>query len=302
MKSESMPASSTAESSAEKDYTEASFTETLKVSVSMVTFHTEFGLLGKTLDGLHRALVYARSQGLDISLHLLVVDNSTDKRYCEKVRELFVGEQGRRFEQVDFWHPGENIGYGAAHNQALRRAHSDYHLVLNPDVELAQDALYSGLSYMWTHPDVAVVSPRATDGHGQTQYLCKRYPSVLVLTLRAFAPSFVRRRFQDYLHSYEIRDACVSDRAADVPLVSGCCMCVRTDILHRAHGFSDQFFMYFEDFDLSLRLQPLGRLVYLPSMHIVHHGGYSARKGLRHITMFAESGWKFFRRHGWCWI
>ena len=307
MKSESMSGLSAGAPTIEAPLAEVSpeetrFTETLKVSVSMVTYHTEFGLLRRTLDGLHRALVYARDQGQNISVHLLVVDNSTESHYRDKVRELVVGEQGQRFEQVEFWHPGQNIGYGAAHNQALRRTHSDYHLVLNPDVELAQDALYFGLSYMWTHPDVAVVSPRATDGNGQTQYLCKRYPSVLVLTLRAFAPEFVRRRFQNYLHSYEIRDACVSDMAADVPLVSGCCMCVRTDILHRANGFSDQFFMYFEDFDLSLRLQPLGRLVYLPTMHIVHHGGYSARKGLRHITMFAESGWKFFRRHGWCWI
>jgi hypothetical protein len=79
-------------------------------------------------------------------------------------------------------------------------------------------------------------------------------------------------------------------------------MYARTDALRAVSGFSDQFFMYFEDFDLSLRLHPVGRLVYLPTMHIVHHGGYSARKGLRHISMFVQSGWKFFRRHGWCWI
>ena len=60
--------------------------------------------------------------------------------------------------------------------------------------------------------------------------------------------------------------------------------------------------MYFEDFDLSLRLHSVGRLIFLPQMHIVHHGGYSARKGWRHITMFTHSGWKFFQRHGWCWI
>jgi len=273
----------------------------LAVSVSMVTFNSAFDLLEKTLEGLHRALLYAREQGLDISLQLLVVDNSTDPDYRDRVRALVLSEP-ERFQGVDFWHPGGNIGYGAAHNQAMRRVHSDYHLILNPDVELAEDALYFALGYLWSHPDVAVVSPRATDGSGQVQYLCKRYPSVLVLTLRAFAPAFLRHRFEGYLHSYEIRDACVIDSAADVPLVSGCCMCVRTDILQQAGGFSDLFFMYFEDFDLSLRLQPLGRLVYLPSMHIVHHGGYSARKGLRHITMFAESGWKFFRRHGWCWV
>ena len=79
-------------------------------------------------------------------------------------------------------------------------------------------------------------------------------------------------------------------------------MYARTKALQEVGGFSDSFFMYFEDFDLSLRLHKVGRLVYLPKMHIVHHGGYSARKGWHHISMFARSGWKFFSRHGWCWI
>ena len=268
----------------------------------MVTFNSEFELLQKTLDGLHRALRYARDQGLAMRVQLLVVDNSTDARYRQRVSGLVLGETADRFDEVDLWHPGGNIGYGAAHNQALARADSDFHLILNPDVELAQDALYSGLVFMQRQDDVVIVSPRATNAMGQVQYLCKRYPSVLVLSLRAFAPEFIKRRFRDYLHSYEIRDACGNGSAADVPLVSGCCMYARTGALRRARGFSDQFFMYFEDFDLSLRLQPIGRLVYLPNMHIVHHGGYSARKGWRHITMFVQSGWKFFQRHGWCWL
>jgi GT2 family glycosyltransferase len=274
----------------------------LRISVSMVTFNSPFELLDKTLDGLVRGVRFAREQGMDLHVQVLVVDNSTDARYRARLQELVRVREGSDLDVVEFWHPGGNIGYGAAHNQALQRAGSDLHLILNPDVELAQDALFRGAEFLIRQRDVVIVSPSATNALGQTQYLCKRYPSVCVLTLRAFAPEFLKRRFESYLHSYEIRDACGNGVAADVPLVSGCCMYARTDALRRAGGFSNQFFMYFEDFDLSLRLQPIGRLVYLPSVHIVHHGGYSARKGLRHITMFVQSGWKFFRRHGWCWI
>ena len=268
----------------------------------MVTFNSAFELLNKTLDGLLRGVRYARQQGMSLQVQVLVVDNSINPGYRSRLRELVLAREGAELDSVDIWHPGRNIGYGAAHNQALQRADSDYHLILNPDVELAEDALFRGVEYLIRQRDVVIVSPRATNAFGQTQYLCKRYPSVIVLTLRAFAPEFIKRRLQRYLHSYEIRDACGNGTAADVPLVSGCCMYARTEALRQAGGFSDRFFMYFEDFDLSLRLQPIGRLVYLPSMHIVHHGGYSARKGFRHITMFVQSGWKFFRRHGWCWI
>jgi GT2 family glycosyltransferase len=274
----------------------------VRVSVSMVTYNSSFDLLCQTIDGLYRALCFARGKGQPVWLQLLVVDNSTDDTYRARVRNLIYTDAEQKFDAVEFWHPGANIGYGAAHNQALERADSQYHLVLNPDVELADDALAIGLAYFQDHPDVALLSPHATNALGQTQYLCKRYPSVLVLLLRAFAPAVLRDWFRSYLYSYEMRENCGERATADVPLVSGCCMYARTEALRGVHGFSSRFFMYFEDFDLSLRLHPVGRLVYVPDMRIVHHGGYSARKGLRHISMFASSGYKFFRRHGWCWI
>jgi GT2 family glycosyltransferase len=282
--------------------TAAAAAPALRVSVSMVTFNSSFDLLCQTLDGLHRALCFARDQGLPVRLQLLVVDNSTDVTYRARVRNLVYTDAEQRFDAVAFWNPGSNVGYGAAHNQALAIAESEYHLVLNPDVELAEDALAIGLRYMRSRSDVAMISPRASNAQGQTQYLCKRYPSVLVLLLRAFAPDFLRSWFRGYLHSYEMRENCGDRTPADVPLMSGCCMYARTDALRQVAGFSNRFFMYFEDFDLSLRLHDVGRLVYLPDMHIVHHGGYSARKGWHHISMFVTSGYKFFHRHGWCWI
>jgi GT2 family glycosyltransferase len=274
----------------------------LVLSVSMVTFNSSFELLRKTLDSLDRAVSYARQQGLPMQVELLLVDNSTDRGYRTRIQKLINTHPPLNAESTKLWHPGDNIGYGAAHNEALQFSDSDYHLILNPDVEMAEDALYRAYHYLQQEPDVVMVSPRASDSNGQVQYLCKRYPSVLALTLRGFGPEFVRGWFRNYLASYEIRDNCGDDLVADVPLVSGCCMFARTEALRAVAGFSDNFFMYFEDFDLSLRLHAVGRLVYLPSMQIVHHGGYSARKGVRHISMFVSSGWKFFRTHGWCWI
>jgi GT2 family glycosyltransferase len=281
---------------------ETAGSQPVRVSVSMVTFNSSFDLLARTIDGLSRALCHAREQGMAVHLQLLVVDNTSHPGKKAGVRELVLAEAGDKFDALEFWHSGWNIGYGAAHNQALARADSDYHLVMNPDVELAEDALLVGTRYLNENSDVAMISPLATNASGQNQYLCKHYPSVLVFALRAFAPSFLQNWFRDYLYSYELRDRCGDQAVVDVPLVSGCCMYARTSTLRQVTGFSGHFFMYFEDFDLSLRLHSLGRLVYLPQMHIVHHGGYSARKGWRHITMFARSGWKFFSRHGWCWV
>jgi GT2 family glycosyltransferase len=274
----------------------------VRVSVSVVTYNSPLELLRATLDGLYRALCFARTQGMPVQFQLLVVDNSRDEAYRASVRDLVHTNAEQKFDAVDVWNPVSNVGYGAANNQALERCDSEFHMILNPDVEMDEDVLYRGLQFLQAQSDVAMVSPYTTDANGQIQYLCKRYPSVLVLCLRAFAPEFIKNWARTYLASYEDRDNCANGVPADVLLVSGCFMFARTDALRDASGFSDQFFMYFEDFDLSLRLHPSGRLVYLPTMHIVHHGGKAARKGLRHVSMFVQSGWKFFHRHGWRWI
>jgi GT2 family glycosyltransferase len=79
-------------------------------------------------------------------------------------------------------------------------------------------------------------------------------------------------------------------------------MVIRGDALRQVGGFDDRYFMYFEDFDLSMRLRELGRVVYAPRVSVVHHGGYAARKGLRHVLYFMRSGIRFFGQHGWRFI
>jgi GT2 family glycosyltransferase len=85
-----------------------------------------------------------------------------------------------------------------------------------------------------------------------------------------------------------------------VPIASGCFMLLRRAAFDAVGGFSPQFFLYFEDFDLSIRLRQAGwEIAYLPSMVITHYGGNAAKKGLAHIRMFVSSAVLFFNLHGW---
>jgi GT2 family glycosyltransferase len=193
-----------------------------------------------------------------------------------------------------------NVGYGRGHNLAIAQAHSQYHLVLNPDVELAADALVQALAFMDGHPACGLLAPSVLDERDELQYLCKRYPSVLDLALRGFAPGWLKVRFHHRLARYEMRDL-VNDRDLvwDPPIVSGCFMLFRSTVLQALSGFDPQYFLYFEDFDLSLRAGRLARSVYAPQVRIMHRGGGAARKGPAHVRMFVTSALRFFRQHGW---
>jgi hypothetical protein len=207
--------------------------------------------------------------------------------------------------QVTYLHGHANIGYGTAHNLMLHGTGADYQLVLNPDVELASDALANAIRWLDAHPEVGVVAPAVTKPDGSPDYLCKRYPAVFDLFLRGFAPEFVRRLFRRRLERYELRDWIdpASERPVlGVPVMSGCCVLARRKAIDATGGFDPKFFLYFEDFDWSVRLNKVTQSAFLPSFRAVHHGGGAARKGMRHVGWFVMSGWRFYRKHGWRWF
>ena len=76
-------------------------------------------------------------------------------------------------------------------------------------------------------------------------------------------------------------------------------MLIRTALFTRLGGFDPRFFMYFEDYDLSLRAGRESTVAYIPAARIVHHGGEASRKGLRHVVWFLRSARQFFAIHGW---
>lgn len=275
---------------------------TTHLSVSIVLYHSQIELLCATITSLYQSALRALQENHLVGVDLMLVDNSESEEYAASVRALLKTLQLDSFFSVQVSQAEQNAGFGGGHNSVISRLASDYHLILNPDAELAETALCVGLAALENNEQFALVSPRVLGPDGKQEFLCKAYPSVLVLLLRAFAPTFMRRWFRSKLYSYELRDVCEGAEPAEVLLASGCYMLLRTGSLRSVKGFNEKYFLYFEDFDLSLRLREYGRLVFLPSMVITHHGGYAATKGGSHIRLFIRSGLRFFNDHGWKWI
>lgn len=192
-----------------------------------------------------------------------------------------------------------NLGYGSAHNIAIKQSYSKYHLILNPDVLLAQNNLLEALLIMEKNPDAVALSPFAKDGAGKTLHLTKNYPSIFDLLLRLL-PNFLSERLSvERLSNYENRKIVENNKLSNVNLISGCYMLCRRDLLMKAGLFNERFFLYFEDFALSIEINKFGRVIYAPTVKIIHFGGNASRKGLIHICYFIRSMIKFFNFYGW---
>jgi GT2 family glycosyltransferase len=268
-----------------------------RLSATIVTYRPDPGLLARALASLAAEALAAREAGELEGMSLYLVDNGPGEALGAVRETLAAWPAAAGKAELVAGHG--NVGYGRANNLVLERLASDFHLVMNPDVELQPGALRAALQAFAAHPEAGLVAPEVRGEDGERQYLCKRYPSVWVLFLRGFAPRALRRRFARALDDYEMRDVIERQEVASVPLASGCFMLLRTALFRRLGGFDPRFFLYFEDYDLSLRVGREARVTYVPGARIVHHGGEAARKGPRHVAWFLRSAWRFFATHGW---
>jgi GT2 family glycosyltransferase len=257
------------------------------LSVCIVTFNPDHQVLARTLESLRIAL--GRLEHVTSSV--LIVDNSPTDTLILWLRQHISDIT------VSLKTGHGNVGFGRANNMALPSC-GDFHLVLNPDVELSPDSLVEALAFMENNRDCGLLSPLVFGTDGQRQYLCKRFPSVLDLALRGFAPMGIRKRFKARLDLYEMREMRQDKVYWRPPIISGCFMFFRGDVFRSVGGFDRDYFLYFEDFDLSLRAGRITAIAFVPSVKVVHGGGNASRKGFWHIRQFLTAAAVFYRKFG----
>ena len=268
------------------------------LAVSVVLFYSPMEQLRALIESLIKAINEAALQ----SVELICVDHSGDGEYAKRCHALCAAYRDAAALHIRLLVPDANAGYGAGHNRAMTEVDSRYHLILNPDVELATDAVALALGVLAARENIVLLAPTGFSPSGKPEFLAKAYPSVWVLGLRAFAPRWLQRRCSRSLARYEMRDQSHDGPIRPIPLASGCCMWVRRAAFDQVAGFDQAYFLYFEDYDLSLKMAEQGAIMEHQDIHIIHHGGDASRKGLRHVLWFIMGAARFFRRWGWRWF
>lgn len=228
------------------------------------------------------------SSPLNVELHL--VDNSFTPKLKDSLASL----------DVTYHHNNFNGGYGHGHNWIINKGlNSRYHIIINPDIIIASSTIKSLCSFMDQNPNIGMVSPKIMNEDGTIQFLNKRYPTVFDLFARRFIPNSLHHLIQPRLDRYEMKDVGYED-IYDVECISGCFMFCRTEALKTVGGFDDRFFMYFEDFDLSRKIQQAGyRTVYYPYAKVTHLWERASHKSMKMTWIHIQSAFKYFNKWGW---
>jgi GT2 family glycosyltransferase len=201
---------------------------------------------------------------------------------------------------AEYLYSGRNIGFGAGHNTAIRRhwMESEYHLILNPDVEFGPEVLKTLYKFLQVNTDIGLVMPRVLYPDGTEQHLCKLLPTPFDLLARRFGGPVARALFQERMGRYILRGVDLS-KPRLVPCLSGCFMLVRTELFQTVGVFDERYFLYMEDFDLCRRIGEVAKTVFFPGVAIRHEYKKGSYKSPLLLNHYLRSAWKYFCKWGW---
>lgn len=204
----------------------------------------------------------------DSNLSLVVIDN--DAQAPAKA----IGHTLEQLDRASYRVMPSNDGFGAASNIGAREGSAPFVLFLNPDCVIAPEAIATLAKTLEQNPDIVAVGPRIERPNGQPEISWAHHPG--------FLWEARRRRLWRALSAAKpwaldrARELVSSPR--DVEWLTAACLMVRRDAFEAIGGFDEDFFLYFEDADLGLRLGKYGRLRFQPEAHARHRGGASTAK------------------------
>lgn len=201
--------------------------------------------LSECLDSLER-LTYS-------NYHITVVDNGSTDGTPQRILEQYPG--------VCLLRTGENIGFSAGNNVAIRRVLSsldtvDYILLLNDDTVVEPGFLDSMIKSVAEDPSVGMAAPLIYY-HDSPE---KIWWAATRLNLKS-----------GWKLGWHFVPPMRLDRPYDVEVVPGCAMLVRREVVEQVGLLNESLFMYWEDVEYCIKAKELGyRLLCIPTARIWH--------------------------------
>ena len=224
------------------------------------------------------------SAGSGLTADILVVDNASSDGTPAAIRA--------EFPQVKLIANEKNVGFAAGNNIALRAlGFCDVPapapdapcavFLLNCDTRVRPGTVRMLFDTLTTRPDAGIVGARLEYGDGSFQDSAFGLPGLTQLILDLFPLDWLPRRvfgrlYRSRLNGRYPRAWYDSGREFSVGHTLGATMLIRREVIEQTGLFDEQFFMYCEEIDWSMRIREAGWQIYCqPNARVVHLAGQS---------------------------
>lgn len=184
--------------------------------------------------------------------HLFVIKeclNAIVKQQYENFEVIFIDNASSddsvnfltiNYPSVNIIQNAQNLGFATACNQGIAKSTGEFIFILNPDTILENHTLGILAKEMSGDQAIGICSPKIYH---------QENPSIL----NSVGMSLDNHGRQYHLGDGE-KDMGQYDHVKDVPMVAGAAMFCRKKMFDDIGGFDEDFFAYYEDSELSLRV------------------------------------------------
>lgn len=213
-----------------------------RISVISVNYNG-IAVTGAMIDSLRRHVT--------TPLEIIVVDNGSERDEAAMLRE--------RYPDITVLRSDENRGFAGGNNLGIRAATGDCLLLLNNDTEVADDTLHYLCETLDANPAIGAVCPKIRFWAPPQAIQFAGYEPLTRITLRNALIGFGKPDDGSY------------DTPHDTPYAHGAAMMVRRAAVEKAGTMPEEYFLYYEELDWSVRIREAGyRIAYDPRATVFH--------------------------------
>lgn len=282
----------------------------MKIAVIVVSYNIK-ELLRTCIRSIYAS--FQSAAGDDDELVVIVVDSASSDRSAAMIET--------EFPQVILLAQDDNIGFVAGNNLAMQHLGftnscgptgprtlstagqiPDVVLLLNPDAQLVDDALWQMARFLMQNPHAGVSGAHLEYGNGAFQHGAFRFPSlsqVLIDVLPMSGLPGLQRIQNSWLNGRFAQALWRSQEPFEVDFVLGAALMVRGDAIQLVGALDPAYVMYCEEMDWCLRIGEAGYKIYaIPFARVVHHEGQSSRqRRWETYVRLWRSRFQFYRKH-----
>ncbi len=228
--------------------------------------------------------------------HLWLVDNSAHEPDMAAETALLQQQASANQSGLTLLTPGANLGFGRACNLAFERSQAEFFLLLNPDARISSADVWQLADALVRQPTLGAVSPKIYWNEARSFVLPAPFPQTPQHSV-ALALATRSRHATRWAAQWDLQRGMrqmAAPQAFAVDFLAGAVLLLRRAAVLAAGGlFDPDYFMFFEDSDLSLRLRRAGyTLALCPAASAVHEYRHKAFKG----DLMARSQQQFFSK------
>jgi GT2 family glycosyltransferase len=222
----------------------------------------------------------------DVKYEIIVVDNNS----ADNSENIVSQKYGDRVTYIKLQ---ENIGFGRANNEGAKYAKGKYLFLLNPDTILLNNAVKFLADFLEENINAGICGGNLFDNKGQAAHSYSMFlPSIMWELNIMFS---YRLQKLVYGKNAQFNN---TNKANKVGYITGADLMIRADLFNYLNGFDPNFFMYFEETELTYRVRKAGYKIYcIPQAKIIHLEGEAfAGKWEKRIKLTLESRRKYYKK------